>query len=75
MIGDRFIPKFHLKEPGFGLSFCGPFTNYHKRTQKFREIVDLNISIKRNQTKFVLLMTQGMPKLKIYVREILHANF
>ena len=61
----QFMPKFHLKQSGFGHSFCGPFTNHRKRTQKFREIVDLNISIKTNQTKFVLLITQGMPKLKI----------
>ena len=63
MTGDRFMPKFHLKQLGFSHSFWGPFTNHRERTQKFREIFDLNISIKAKQTKFVLLMTQGMLKL------------
>ena len=24
--GDRFIPEFHLREPEFAYSACGPFT-------------------------------------------------
>ena len=26
MTGDKFMPEFHLKQPGFTYSACGPFT-------------------------------------------------
>ena len=60
------MAKFHLKQLGFSHSFWGPFTNHRERTQKFREIFDLNIPKKANQTKFVLLMTQSMLKLILF---------
>ena len=28
--GDKFIPKMHLKQPGFTHSACGPFTKTKK---------------------------------------------
>ena len=31
---DKFIPKIHLKQPGFTYSACGSFTKNKKRTQK-----------------------------------------
>ena len=38
---DKFKPEFHLKQPGFTYSVCGPFTKHHERIQKFRETVNL----------------------------------
>ena len=38
---DKFMPKLHLKQQGFNYSFCGSFTNYCKRIQKFRETGNL----------------------------------
>ena len=26
LAGDKFMPKMHLKQPGFTYSVCGPFT-------------------------------------------------
>ena len=26
LVGDKFIPEMHLKQPGFIYSACGPFT-------------------------------------------------
>ena len=34
--GDKFMPEFHLKQPGFTYSTCGPFTKHRERIQKFR---------------------------------------
>ena len=38
---DKFMPDFHLKQPGFTYSACGPFTKHCERIQKFREIGNL----------------------------------
>ena len=35
------MPEFHLKQPGFTYSACGPFTKHRKRIQKFRETGNL----------------------------------
>ena len=31
LTGAKFMPKLHLKQPGFTYSTCGPFTKYHER--------------------------------------------
>ena len=41
LAGDRFMPEFHLKKPGFTYSTCGPFTKHLERIQKFRETGNL----------------------------------
>ena len=40
LAGDKFIPKMHLKQPGFTYSACGPFTKNKERIQKFKETGD-----------------------------------
>ena len=41
LAGDKFVPEFHLRQPEFTCSACGPFTKHSKRIQKFRETGDL----------------------------------
>ena len=41
LIGDKFMPELHLKQPGFTHSACGPFTKHCERIQKFRETGNL----------------------------------
>ena len=38
LIGDKFMPKMHLKQPGS--AYSGPFTKNKKRIQKFKETGD-----------------------------------
>ena len=38
--GDKFMPKMHLKQPGFTFSACGPFTENKEIIQKFKETGD-----------------------------------
>ena len=38
LIGDKFIPEMHLKQPGFTYSACGLFTKNKERTEKFMQI-------------------------------------
>ena len=42
LAGDTFMPKMHLKQPGFTYSACGPFTKNKERIQKFKETGDTN---------------------------------
>ena len=34
LVGDKFMPEMHLKEPGFTYSACGPFTKNKERIEK-----------------------------------------
>ena len=35
--GDKFMLKMHLKQSGFMVHACGPFTKNNERIQKFKE--------------------------------------
>ena len=35
LMGDKFKPEIHLKQPGFTYSACGPFTKNKERIKKF----------------------------------------
>ena len=37
LVGDKFMPEMHLRQPGFTYSACGPFTKNKERIQKFKE--------------------------------------
>ena len=37
LVGDKFMPEMHLKQPGFTYSACGPFTKNKERTEKFMQ--------------------------------------
>ena len=37
LVGDKFMPEMHLKQPEFPHSACGQFTKSKERIQKFKE--------------------------------------
>ena len=37
LVGDKFMPERHLKQPGFAYSACGPFTKNKERIKKFMQ--------------------------------------
>ena len=37
LVGNKFMPKMHLKKPGFTYSVCGPFTRNKERIEKFMQ--------------------------------------
>ena len=37
LAGDKFMPKMHLKQPGFTYSACNPFTKNKERIEKFMQ--------------------------------------
>ena len=42
LVGDKFMPEIHLRQPQFTYSACGPFTKHEQRLQKFKETGDTN---------------------------------
>ena len=37
LVGDKFMPQMHLKQPGFPYSACGPFKKSKERIEKFMQ--------------------------------------
>ena len=55
LIGDKFMPEIHLKQPGFTYSACGPFT----KNKEIESLCKLEIQIffiKMNLIKLVFNM-------------------
>ena len=37
LVGDKFVPEMHLKQPGLSHSACGRFTKKKERIEKFMQ--------------------------------------
>ena len=37
LVGDKFMPEMHLRQPGFTYSACGPFTKNKERIKKLMQ--------------------------------------
>ena len=51
LAGDKFMPKMHLKQPGFPYSACGLFTKNKEIIQKFKETGDTSYIYKNELEK------------------------
>ena len=51
LVGDKYMPEMHLKQPGFTYSACGPFTKNKERIQKFKETGDMSYIYKNELDK------------------------
>ena len=51
LVGDKFIPEMHLKQPAFTYSACGPFTKNKERIQKFKQTGDKSFLYKNEIDK------------------------
>ena len=40
LVGDKFMPKMHLRQPRFVYSACGPFTRHKERIKEFKRTGD-----------------------------------
>ena len=36
LVGDKFMPEIHLRQPRFVYSACGPFTRHKERIKEFK---------------------------------------
>ena len=41
LVGDKFMPEMHLRQPRFVYSACGPFTR-HKDIKEFKRTGNIN---------------------------------
>ena len=64
LVGDKFMPKMHLKLPGFTYSACGPFTKNKERIEKFMQTENTNFIYKNelDQACFQHYMAYGKTK-------------
>ena len=44
LVGDKFMPEMHLKQPGFTYSACGLFTKEKERIEKFIQTGNTNFT-------------------------------
>ena len=51
LIGDKFIPEMHLRQPGFTYSACSPFTKNKKRIKKLKPTEDSRYSYQNELDK------------------------
>ena len=51
LVGDKFMPEMHLRQPGFTYSACGSFTKNKERIQRFKETGDTSYIYKNELDK------------------------
>ena len=48
LVGDKFMPEMHLRQPGFTYSACEPFTKTKERIKKFKQTLIQDMFTKTN---------------------------
>ena len=51
LAGNKFLPEFHLKQPGFAYSACAPFTKNKERIEKFMQTANADFIYKNELDK------------------------
>ena len=51
LVGDKFIPEMHLKQPGFNYNACGSYTKNKERIKKFMQTGNTNFIYKNELDK------------------------
>ena len=62
LVGDKFIPEMHLRQPGFTYSACGSFTKNKERIEKFTGNTDLIYKNELDKACFQHDMAYGKSK-------------
>ena len=65
LIGDKFMPEMHLKQPGFTYIACGRFTKNKERIQRFMLTENTNYIQKNDPDKTFFNMIWLMVNIKI----------
>ena len=74
LVGDKFTPEMHLKQPGFTYSGCGPFTKKKELKSLCRQEMQI-LFIKMNLIRLVFSMIWLMANQKIYQKELNETKF
>ena len=51
LVGNKFVPEMHLKQPSFTYSACSPFTKNKKRIEKFMQTGNSDFTYKNELDK------------------------
>ena len=65
LVGDKFVPEMHLKQPCVTYSACGPFTKNKERIENFVQTGNTDFFIKMNLIKHVFNIIWLMANQKI----------
>ena len=65
LVGDKFMPEMHLKQPGITYSACGPFTKNKERVKSLSKLEIQILFIKMNLIKLFFNMIWLMKNQKI----------
>ena len=68
LVGYKFMPEMHLKEPGFTYSACGSFTKNKERIEKFMKRGNADFIYKNELDKACFQQDMAYGKSKDLVR-------
>ena len=68
LVGDKFMPEMHLKQPGFTYSACGPFTKNKKGIEQFMKTGNTDFIYKNELDKACFQHDMAYGKTKDLVR-------
>ena len=68
LVGDKFMPEMHLRQPGFTYSACGPFTKNKERIEKFMETGNTDFIYRKELDKACCQHDMAYGKAKDLVR-------
>ena len=68
LVGDKFMPEMHLKQPGFTYSACGPFTQSKEKIGKFMQTGTTNFIYKNELDKACFQQDMAYRKSKDLVK-------
>ena len=69
LVGNKFMPEMHLKQPGFTYSACGPFTKNKERIEKFMRTGDTDFIYKNELDKACFQHDMAYGKSKDLVKK------
>ena len=64
LVGDKFMPEMHLRQPGFTYSASGPIIRNKQNIQKIMQIGDTNYTYKNELDKACLQHDMAYGKYK-----------
>ena len=68
LVGDKFMPEMHLKQPGFTYSACDSFTKNKERIEKFMKTRNTDFIYKNELDKACFQHDMAYGKAKDLVR-------
>ena len=68
LVGDKFMPEMHLKQPGFTCRACGPFTKNKERIQKVMQTGNIGIFYKNELDKVCFQHDMAYEKSKYLIK-------